>query len=291
MRLRIHLTLAASLVAFGLLAATASAGTAIQLKWPKPSWYTAGFHQQVLAAGARGVHVPAERLNLECPGIENRGVSAGGCVVEPFGCTANFIFRDSRYYYVGTARHCVRGTGSVVVMQVDTTTLAAIGTVVKKTSGEGDVGKDFALVRIYPSVRSRWGVRSAVPLTGGPRGVYTGCGAPTVKYWGHGYGAAVAQGKLYFGLATNWVGSGYGWTGAGILGDSGGPVLIAGDERAVGNFTHLIVDGDYLGSNLAGMRATSILRFVGSGIRLVNANRTTSWAGSACSSRTLGLFR
>jgi hypothetical protein len=283
-------TLAASLVAFGLLAATANAGTAIQLKRPKPSWYTADFHQRVLAAGAGGVRVAAERLNLECPGIENRGVSAGGCIVEPYGCTANFIFRSSRYYYVGTARHCVRGTGSVVVMQVNTTTLAAVGTVAKKTSGEGDVGKDFALVRIYPSVRSRWGVRPAVPLTGGPRGVYTGCGTQTVKYYGHGYGAAVSQGKPYYGLATNWVGSGYGWTGAGLLGDSGGPVLL-GDDRAAGNFTHLMVDGNYPGSNLGGMRATAILRFVGRGIRLVNANGSTSWAGSACSSRTLGLFR
>jgi hypothetical protein len=286
------LTLAASLVAFGLLAATANAGTAIQLKRPKPSWYTADFHQRVLAAGGRGVRVAAERLNLECPGIQGRGVSAGGCIVAPYGCTANFIFRDSQYYYVGTARHCVKGTGTVVVMQVDSITVAAVGTVVKKTSGDGDVGNDFALIRIYPSVRSRWGVTPGIPAFGGPRGVYTGCGVETVKYYGHGYGVAVSQGKPYQGLATNWVGNGYGWSGLGVFGDSGGPVVVILGDRAAGNFTHLIVDlRGYPGSNLAGMRATAILRFVGSSIRLVNWDWTSSWAGSACSAKTRGLFR
>ncbi len=166
-------------------------------------------------------------------------------------------------------------------MQVDTTTLAAVGTVVKKTPGAGEPGRDFALVRLSPAIVRRWGVSPRNPVVGGPRGVYAGCSVQPVKSYGHGYGAATAQGKPELGLATNWRNDGYGWTGFGAPGDSGSPVVLA-DGRAAGNFTHLIVDlGRYPGSDHAGMRMTEILDFLGPGYRLVNADGSTSTAARA----------
>jgi len=44
--------------------------------------------------------------------------------------------------------------------------------------------------------------------------------------------------------------------------------------QAAGNFTHLIVHTGFPGSNLAGMRMTSILNFAG--VSLVNADGSTS---------------
>lgn len=271
------------------------AARAIPLVKPSPSWYTPALHAEVLKAGARGVAVPRERLNAECPGAQLPGVSAGGCIVEPFGCTANFIFSGGGTKYVGTARHCVKGMGDKVVMQVDTATLAAVGTVAKLTrggcpenvfeSGPGCApGNDFALVRLSSAVVRKWGVNPALPI-GGPSGVYGGCDPQPVKFWGHGYEAGVAQGKPGAGLATSWRRRGYGFTGVGLGGDSGSGVVLA-DNRAAGNLTHLIVgDLDYPGSNLAGTRATAMLNLVGDGIRLVNADGSASGGRSGgCSS-------
>jgi hypothetical protein len=281
------------------LASTAAAdtGKAVPLIGPGPSWYTPQLHAQVMRAGAKGVQVREELLNTECPGFQGlrglklgEGVSAGGCIVavndDPVGCTANFIFTSGSTKYVGTARHCIDEVGDTVTMQVDSITLVAVGTVVKKTSGEGEPEKDFALIRLFSDVVQRWGVNPALPV-GGPNGVYAGCDPQPVKYWGHGYGAAVAQGKPEGGLATNWRGTAYAWAGFGAPGDSGSGVVLAADNKAAGNFTHLLLTDmvKYPGSNLAGMRATAILQFVGSKIKLMNANRSSSGSpGGACSS-------
>jgi hypothetical protein len=166
-------------------------------------------------------------------------------------------------------------------MQVDTTTIAVVGTVSHMTSGEGVPGNDWALIRIDPSVASKWGVNPAVPVVGGPNGIYTSCAVTPVVHYGHGYGVAVAQGKVEGGLATNWNNDGFGWTGFGAPGDSGSPVLTAGGQAA-GDFTHLIVDpGTYPGSTLAGTRITKALSQFG--VSLVNANGSlTGAAGTNC---------
>jgi hypothetical protein len=243
-----------------------------------PRWLTDSLQERISDAGAQGVAVGEERLNTECPGYQSPGVAAAGCIVAPAGCTANFVFTDGTSRYIGTARHCVDSIGQEVTMQVDTTTLAVVGTVSHMTSGEGEPGNDWALVRIDPAVAAKWGVDPAVPVVGGPNGIFTGCDVQAVKYYGHGYGVLVAQGKPEFGIATNWYDDGYGWTGFGAPGDSGSPVLTA-DGRAAGNFTHLIVDiGGYPGSTTAGMRITRALqRF---GVSLVNANGTTTGAAT-----------
>lgn len=266
----------ATACAVAVFAAPASASSSQFLRKPSPSWLTSSLKQELREAGAAGVNVAAERLNIECPGFQSPGVGAAGCIVAPYGCTANFIFTDGASFYIGTAGHCSNSVGETVTMQVDTTTLADVGTVVKRTphpAGDGVPGSDFSLVRLDPAVVATWGVNPAIPFIGGPNGVYGGCGPEAVLHYGHGYVAAVAQGKPSAGLATNWADNAYGWTGFGLPGDSGSPVVTTSGQAA-GNFTHLIVHTGFLGSNLAGMRAPSILRFAG--VSLVNANGSTT---------------
>ena len=261
-----------------ILVPAAGAATANAPERALPSWFTSGFAAQVHSAGAKGVQVAAETLNTECPGYQSPGVAAAGCIVSPAGCTANFIFTDGSSQYVGTASHCTDSVGQPVVMQVDTTTLAEVGTVAKRTSQQ-EPGEDFALIKIYPDVAAKWGVDPQVPVVGGPNGIYTGCDPVPVSHYGHGYGVAVSQGKAETGLATNWNNDGYGWTGFGAPGDSGSPVVLTGTGEAAGNFTHLIVDlGTYPGSDLAGTRITKILQFAG--VSLVNADGSTTGAAS-----------
>ena len=282
MRSRPRAVLACAFAFALVLSGVASAASVTAPVRSAPSWLTADLQARVHAAGAQGVRVGEESLNAECPGVQSPGVSAAGCIVAPYGCTANFIFTDGSSRYVGTARHCVDNVGQEVTMQVDTTTLAVVGTVAKMTSGEGEPGNDWALIRIDPAVASKWGVNPAVPVVGGPSGIYAGCGpVEAVKYYGHGYGVAVSQGKPEAGVATNWYDDGFGWTGFGAPGDSGSPVLLA-DGRAAGDFTHLIVDfGAYPGSDHAGTRITKALSQFG--VSLVNADgSTTGAAGTSC---------
>jgi hypothetical protein len=275
MRSRLGVAFACAVAVSLSFAATATA------ERPVPRWYTSALAERVHDAGATGVRVGEEALNTECPGYQSPGVSAAGCIVAPAGCTANFIFASGATRYVGTARHCVDNRGQEVTMQVDTTTIATVGTVSHMTSGEGEPGNDWALIQIDPAVAAKWGVSPAVPFVGGPNGIYTGCDVTPVLHYGHGYGVLVAQGKVEGGLATNWNNDGFGWTGAGAPGDSGSPVVTAGGQAA-GDFTHLIVDpGTYPGSTLAGTRITKALsRF---GVSLVNANGSlTGAAGTNC---------
>src|SRR4051794_19205128 len=259
--------------------ASASGPTRAPAPFMKPN-----MEKKLSKKGAKGVTIPLAALNTECPGVQSPGVSAGGCIVAPYGCTANFIFTDGASQYVGTARHCVDRIGQEVTMQLDTTTIGVVGTVSHMTSGEGEPGNDWALIKIDPAVAAEWGVNPAMPVIGGPQGVYTGCGPTPVFHYGHGYGVAVAQGKVEAGLATNVYDDGYGWTGAGAPGDSGSGVLTAPGGPAIGDFTHLIVDtGAYLGSDLAGTRITKILQQFN--VSLVNADgSTTGPAATSCGS-------
>ena len=275
-----RISLCAVLVcALGLaLSGTASASSTAPVR-PQADFLTSTVKQKLQTNGAQGVRVGEEALNTECPGIQSPGVSAGGCIVAPYGCTANFIFTDGTSQYVGTARHCTDAVGQEVTMQVDTTTIAVVGTVAKKTSGEGEPGNDWALIKIDPAVAATWGVDPAMPVIGGPQGIYTGCDPTPVFHYGHGYGVAVSQGKVEGGFATNLYDDGFGWTGVGAPGDSGSGVLTAPGGPAIGDFTHLIVDiGAYPGSDQAGTRITKALSLFN--VRLVNADGSTTGAAS-----------
>ena len=278
MRSRATLIVMAALVVCALGAPTASAADTKILRKASPAWLTDTLRAQIHAAGPEGVQVAEEYLNTECPGYQAPGVSANGCIVAPYGCTANFIFTNGGDWaanpYIGTASHCSDNNGEPVIMQVDTTTLAEVGTVYRQTAQE-EPGEDFALIRIYPEVAAKWGVNPAIP-TGGPQGIYDGCEPQLVKNYGHGYGVAVGQGKPEAGVATHWWDDGYGWYGAGIMGDSGSGITIQ-DNRSAGNFTHIIINNPpWLPGQLAGTRTTAILRWLGAGWAQVNADGSTS---------------
>ena len=272
----------------GLLAQPAAAADTQVLRKDPPAWLTPELRAQIHEAGADGVSVAAaeEYLNTDCPGFQTPGVSANGCIVAPYGCTANFIFQNGSQSwrtdpYIGTASHCADKNGEPVIMQVDTTTLAEVGTVYRQTAEE-EPGEDFAIIRVYPEVAAKWGVNPAIP-TGGPQGIYDGCDPQLVKNYGHGYGVAVGQGKPEAGVANTWYSDGYGWYGAGIMGDSGSGITIQ-DNRSAGNFTHIIIfDPDlwYTPGQLVGMRTTAILEVLGAGWSQVNADGTTSTSGPA----------
>lgn len=279
------ITFVVVLVVCGVLAPPAMADADI-LRKPAPEWLTGDLRAKIHAAGADGVQVREEYLNAECPGFQSPGVSANGCIVAPSGCTANFIWSDGAndwrtQPYVGTASHCSDRNGEVVIMQVDTTTLAEVGEVVKQTAGE-DPGDDFALIKVYPEVAAKWGVNPALP-TGGPQGIYDGCDPQVVKLYGHGYGVVVGQGKPEGGPAPFWYREGYGWYGPGLPGDSGSGVTLL-DNRSAGNFTHIIgFDPDffYTPGTLTGMRTTAILEFLGQSFAQVNADGTLARSGPA----------
>jgi hypothetical protein len=288
-RISLSLALALSILFAGVLTGPASAGTTVELKQPPPKWFTPAFKKRAHEAGRKGVPLrPGFKLPDACPGIVTKpGVSAAGCIVAPAGCTANFIFysgsgrftgtSDGRSYYIGTAGHCV-DAGERVFMQVATPgvgpSIAEIGKTAKST-GDGGVGRDAAIIRIYKGFR----VNPDIPI-GGPQGIYTGCGPREVKHYGHGYGVAVAQGKPAVGLATKWYDAGYGWTGPGIQGDSGAAVNL-GTNQAAGDLTHLNLPGfpeffQYPGSTLLGTRVTEMLRLFGSGFHVVNQDGSLS---------------
>jgi hypothetical protein len=277
---RIRATLLACLCALALIGTGTAAAHGAGVR-AKPAWFTASLQRKLDARGAKGVQVPADALNTACPGTQAAGVSAAGCIVAPYGCTANFIFTDGTSRYIGTARHCTDKIGQEVTMQVDTTRVAVVGTVAKMTSGQPEPGNDWALIRIDPAVAAKWGVNPAVPVIGGPQGIYTGCSPERVQYYGHGYGYAMGPGKVEGGFASTWYNDGFGWTGTGLPGDSGSPVLTAGG-LAAGDLTHLIVgDGAYPGSDHAGTRITKALGEFG--VSLVNADgSTTSVAPTSC---------
>ncbi len=284
MRGKVFLALVCAMLCAGFMAQAAGAAEVRTLA--KQSPLTQAQKDRIHAAGAEGVQMASEELNLWCPGYQQPGVSAAGCIVEPAGCTANFIFTDGTSKYVGTARHCVDKVGDRVIMQVDTTTLADVGSVVKITPGEDVPGRDFALIKIDPAVAAKWGVNPAIPVVGGPQGIYDGCAQQPVKNYGHGYAATVAQGKPQGGLGYVFYDDGYGWAGNGLPGDSGSPVVLAADNRSVGNFTHIILAdlrGIYVPGTLTGMRTTEILEFLGGGFALVNADGSTSYdSTTAC---------
>ena len=282
-------TLAAVLavVCCGVFAQSAGAAETTILRKPAPDWLTPELRAQIHDAGAEGVNVPAaeEYLNTDCPGFQQPGVSANGCIVAPYGCTANFIFTNGGDWrsqpYIGTASHCSDRNGEPVIMQVDTTTLAEVGTVSTQTSKE-EPGEDFALIKVYPEVAQKWGVNPGIP-TGGPQGIYDGCDPQVVKNYGHGYGVAVGQGKPEAGVAPTWYSDGYGWYGAGLPGDSGSGITIQ-DNRSAGDFTHIIILDPslaYTPGMLVGTRTTKILEFLGAGWAQVNADGTTSTSGPA----------
>lgn len=228
-------------------------GWAVPLKGATPSWYTSDLAQKVHRANGEPIAAPAD---APLPG--EVGIRPGSWMIEPYGCTMNFIFRKSGAYAIGTAGHCVDKVGqSVVLLTVapggSNPVLVDIGTVIARH--DNGVGDDFALV----SIRSQlypW-VSPTMAVVAGPCGAYYGSGPETVYHYGHGIGIGTG-GTPRAGVALTWKRDAFGWDGAAIFGDSGSAVRVT-DLKAAGDLTHLVVDTKWLPSFIAGTRIGKIL--------------------------------
>ena len=292
--MRTRALIAVVLAALFVLVGTTSASAA-EVDHPRkapPAWFDDAFKQKVDAAGPVGVPLDDHsELNM-CPGkVEHEGgVGTGTCLVYPYGCTANFVYyngssttapavSDGSTVYLGTAGHCSDNAGQPVYAAITTPgvgpSIARIGTVSKRVEDYPPSGNvhDFEAIKLDPGFQ----VYPESPV-GGPQGIYDGCepGQP-LKYYGHGYEAAVAQGKPEAGVATRWYDDGYGWAGPAFGGDSGSGVMHAGTNQATGNLTAVALPGyfpTFAPGETIGSRITWILEFLGAGYYLVNADRT-----------------
>lgn len=285
------LALAAAL-ALALVPATASAAQVSQPAKPAPAWFDQGLKAQVDAAGVQGVPLDDHGALDVCPGVvlQEGAVGTGTCLVVPFGCTANFVYYSGSApqapaiadgsLYLGTAGHCVEKVGEPVYGAISTpgvgASIARIGTVSKFIEDYDDDGvvRDFAAIKIADG----FGVEPASPV-GGPQGIYDGCEAgQPLKYYGHGYEIAVAQGKPGGGAAAHWYQDGFGYFGTAFGGDSGSGVLHA-DDRAAGDLTAIIILDPSLAfvpGEVVGTRVTWILDFLGAAYSLVNQDGSLS---------------
>lgn len=291
MRLR-ALFVAAMVAVFALsvMATTASAADVEQPRKQPPAWFTDDFREKVDAAGQEGIPLDDHSVLDVCPGavVHEGGVGTGTCLVYPYGCTANFVYYNGSgptapavadgSLYLGSAGHCSDHAGEPVYAAVSTPgvgpAIAKIGTVSKRAVDYPESGNvhDFESIRID----SGYPVYPESPV-GGPQGIYDGCevGQP-LKYYGHGYEVAVAQGKPEGGVATHWYDDGYGWAGPAFGGDSGSGVLHAGTDQAVGDLTAvaLVYFPAFFPGETIGSRVTWILEFLGGSFHLVNQDRT-----------------
>ena len=245
-------------------AAPYEGGWAIPLKGSQPSWYTPELAAQVRAAEGQPVAAP-----LDAPLPSEVGIRPGSWMIEPYGCTMNFVFQKNGALAIGTAGHCVDKAGQSVVLLTlapggSNPVLVDIGTVI--AHHDNGIGDDFALVSIRSSLYS-W-VSATMAVVGGPCGAYTGSGPESVWHYGHGL-AIGTGGTPRAGLALTWKRDAFGWDGAAIFGDSGSGVRVT-DLKAAGDLTHLVVDTKWLPSYIAGTRITKMLS-IAKGWSLVNS--------------------
>jgi hypothetical protein len=226
---------------------------AVELKEPKPAWYTPELHRRAVAAGKKGktVAVP-EGVDLEIPasGLAFTGIRPGSWILFPAGCTTNFVFGNETK--IGTAGHCAN-VGDEVTIVAAPGLLMNIGRV--SLSRDNGIGDDFALIDIYPAMQQY--VNPSMAHWAGPTGSANPQFGDAVVHSGHGLVIGTG-GTPRAGLVT-YTGPGdtgnnnaaYGWDGAASPGDSGSAVRnLTG--AAAGNLTHLVVGTDYLPAFIAG---------------------------------------
>ena len=292
---RAQLLLAAAvIVAVGwIVAASAAGATVTHPRNPAPAWFTSSFKHRVDAAGHTGVPVDGPSVLDVCPGVvlHQNGVGTGTCLVYPYGCTANFVYyngggatapavSDGRHLYLGSAGHCSDKAGQPVYGAISTPgvgpSIARIGTVSKRVEKYGDDGSVLDVESIQ--IDKGYHVYPDSPV-GGPRGIYDGCQVGTpVKYWGHGYGVEMGQGKPEGGASAHWYNNGYGWFGPAFPGDSGSGVVTANNQAAgdLDAIVELYVPPVYVPGEIIGTRMTSILSWLGGSYQLVNQDHTLS---------------
>jgi hypothetical protein len=300
-RFRLVLCLTVAALACAVPVQGAAAATPHTLQLASPSWLTSQLRDQIVAQAPKPRDMPEDLVFKSCPGTGPTvpGVQANTCLVDPYGCSANFVFyngpvvnvggtlrpaagsaggtglppftSDGQHWFLGTAGHCLKG--GPVLAQVrapglylpgdSTGGIAAIGTTAKKVNG--GIGNDFGAIQLYAGQL----VTPATPI-GGPLGVYDqGMPAP-VNYYGHGYVFAVAQGKPGGGGAFFPSTDFYTWAGTSLPGDSGSGVMVG--QLAAGDLTHgLGIDFVPLPVGY-GTRMAKIFKILGNGFYMVNAD-------------------
>jgi hypothetical protein len=251
----------AAVPASGATDSTLGAARYVELKAPKPDWYTPELHQRVMAAAERGEGIPIpEGVDYDTSGLAFTGIRPGAWIIAPSGCTTNFVFGSARDYFIGTAGHCA-DVGDEVTLIAAPGVLMNIGKAVKSVNN--GIGNDFALIDVRPSMEQY--VNPSMTYFGGP----TGAGSPqpndVVEHAGHGLvigtgGTPRAGVVVYRGKGDG--GDAFAWTGAASPGDSGSAVRLA-NGQAAGDLTHLVVGGPYVPGNVAGTTIARMLTIAG----------------------------
>jgi len=236
---------------------TASAPVFQKISTKAPAWYTRAVQQKVIAAGPKGYQIPKE-YSITTSSLAFLGIRPGQLILVSNGslCTTNFVFRDGSNYAIGTAGHC-GNVGDQVTMLTAPQVLLDIGTITKST-GDAGQGNDFALISIKPAL-NRF-VSPSMAFWGGPTAAYAGTKTPTiVKHIG--WGLVIGTGgtpRVGVGVSYSTAGE-WRFEGAIVNGDSGSGA-IAGDNTAVGNITHIVVNSGRL--PIVWFAGTSIARIL-----------------------------
>ena len=252
------------------------------LRAAAPSWYTAELQRQVVAAGPRGVAIPAG-VEIPTSSLTFLGIRPGQLLLLTGDegtslCTSNFVFTNTAgEYFIGTAGHCGL-VGDQVTMLYLPDGLVDIGNVVLST-GDAGIGHDFALIRIDPALYGD--VSPSMAYWGGPTGVYTGSGPAVVQH--AGWGLVIGTGGTpRAGLGTEWTSDEWRFNGVIVNGDSGSAANVLGGAAA-GNITHIAVDSRVLPPVFnAGTSMTKILQILGSGYRLETCSSAIPWPLPGC---------
>ena len=162
------------------------------------------------------------------------------------GCTLNFMYVGTAPWnngrvYLGTAAHCVKGVGEVIVDERG----QAFGRVAYK-GNENAAAADFAFIEVFGNHVGRVSPRvkghASYPRAGFTEPRQTGFG-DQLKASGYGVGFSLTNvtrerrpAVLNFDDAST-----YGATGPFIFGDSGGPVVHSRTGRALGIVSRLCV--------------------------------------------------
>ena len=282
---RMALALAATSLATMMAAPlVSSAGLLGGLQWKTlkaaaPTWYTPALHQQVLAAGTRGVAIPTG-VTVPTSSLAFLGIRPGQLLIIEGGtlCTSNFVFTNlSGQYFIGTAGHCGE-QGDQVTMLYLPGGLVDIGTIVLSTGDDG-IGNDFALIRIDPALYGD--VSPSMAHWGGPTGIYTG-GAPAVVQHS-GWGLVVGTGGTpRAGVGVDFEGDDWRFAGVITPGDSGSAANVLGGAAA-GNITHIAVDSRELPpAFMTGTSIAKIMQILGSGYQLATCASALPWPLPGC---------
>jgi hypothetical protein len=147
------------------------------------------------------------------------------------GCTLSFVFDGDGRTFLATAAHCVRGVGDAVTTQD--------GTVIGRAAVVGSAASastDWALIQIASAYVSRVHA-DVLGHVGTPTGVATSSRVgDEVLYSGYGIPWDQTQytREHRFGFMETQTRSTYRLIGSDTWGDSGGPIILAKNGRAMG---------------------------------------------------------